>query len=448
MGFFSFLFGDHTKGKSGVSVSTPSAVNSNLENIKKEMKALKRDIELAKQNPSGLFEREVITASKTDDIREAVAHLREDATKIEKARVEEFLQAKQILEESLTIVRDAKDESTRDSSLELAKAKLDRLISYSESEDCPLEIGTEAVESIQTMIEELSGDRSSMTVQAQPHGEAETLSSRDKAYQEYVEYVLSTEALYKFTPEEYLEGWERRAELVVLPPDEWRISRDRNGNVEADANWKFLFQVKSEADWQVYLYSVKGHPELLKVGIAKDVLKRKEKYYSRCLKKWVMPRREAILVEELFKHATYGLHSTESPYWTVGNMQRETVLPEIEELWSEYGECSGFTEIRKISKDAAVATIDQIFQDVHWKLKVDELLLKYGITLRRLSPPNAIRNDIIVPQLMWQLRPHESEMASDFSYVTDEEVRSGCEESSQEDEQAIWDQCWRPEDWA
>ncbi|WP_156783712.1 hypothetical protein ACLM44_12535 [Synechococcus sp. W2B2] len=272
-------------------------------------------------------------------------------------------------------------------------------------------------------------------------------SSRNKAYREHVEYVLSTEALYELTPEEYLEGWERQAELVVLPPDEWRISRRSRGAVEVDANWKFTFAAKSEADWQVYLYSVKEHPELLKVGIAKDVLKRKEKYYSRCLKKWVMPRREAILVEELFKHTTYGLHSTEPPRCNVGNMQRETVLPEIEELWGEYEECSGFTEVRKISKDAAVATIEQIFQDVHWKLKVDELLLKYGITTFHGSPPGAFRSEIDVPHQMWQLRPHENQMASDYSHISDDEIRACCEETAQEDEQEVRNKCWRSEDW-
>lgn len=271
-------------------------------------------------------------------------------------------------------------------------------------------------------------------------------SSRSKAYRDHVEYVLSTN-LYELTPEEFLEGWERQAELVVLPPVEWRISRRSSGVLEVDAEWKFYFAAKSEADWQVYLYSVKGHPELLKVGIAKDVLKRKEKYYSRCLKKWVMPRREAILVEELFKHATYGLHSTEPPQFNVGNMQRETVLPEIEELWGEYEECSGFTEIRKISKEAAVATIKQIFNDVHWYLKVDELLLKYGITTFHGSPPGAFRSEIEVPHLMWQLRPHENQRASDFSHMSDDRVRALCEETAQEDEQAVRDQCWQPGDW-
>ena len=271
--------------------------------------------------------------------------------------------------------------------------------------------------------------------------------SRNKAYRDHVEYVLSYKGLYDCVPEEFLEGHEQQAELVVLPPDEWRISR-RNGEVvKVDANWKFPFAAKSEADWQVYLYSVKGHPELLKVGIAKDVLKRKEKYYSRCLKKWMMPRREAILVEELFKQATYGLHSTEPPQCNVGNMQRETVLPEIEELWGEYEDCSGFTEIRKMSKEAAVATIDQIFGDIHWKLKVDELLLKYAITTFHNSPPGEFRSEIDVPHLMWQLRPHENQMASDFSYLKDDRVKASCEETEQEDEQAIWNQCWRPEDW-
>lgn len=272
--------------------------------------------------------------------------------------------------------------------------------------------------------------------------------SRDKAYRDHVEYVLSYEGLYNCVPEEFLEGHERRAELIVLPPEEWRISRCSGGDVEVDANWKFFFQAKSEQDWQVYLYSVKGHPELLKVGIAKDVLKRKEKYYGRCLKKWVMPRREAILVEELFKHATYGLHSTEPPRYNVGNMQEETLLPEIEELLSEYEGGNGFTEIRKISKDAAVATIDQIHQDVRWQLKVDQLLLKYAITTFYGSQPGAFRPVIDVPHLIWQLRPHESQMASDFSHVSDDEVRAGCVELQQEDEQEVWNQCWHPEDWA
>lgn len=178
MGLLSFLFGDHTRGKSGDSVSKSSTANRSLENLKAEMKALKTDIEMAKQNPSQLFEREEITASKPDDIREAVAHLRDDATEQEKARVEEFLRTKQILEESLTIARDTKNEGTRDSRLELAKAKLDRLIAYSDSEDCPLEIGTEVVESIQKMIEELSAHKSSIITEAHPHRKPKFPSNR------------------------------------------------------------------------------------------------------------------------------------------------------------------------------------------------------------------------------------------------------------------------------
>ncbi len=64
--------------------------------------------------------------------------------------------------------------------------------------------------------------------------------SRSKEYRDYVEYILSFPRLYSLVPEQYLHHREKQAELIVLPPDEWRISRSENNIVYVDPNWKFL----------------------------------------------------------------------------------------------------------------------------------------------------------------------------------------------------------------
>ena len=280
-----------------------------------------------------------------------------------------------------------------------------------------------------------------------PYCEQANAGSRTKEYRDYVEYVLSSPRLYELTPEEYLHHREKAADLIILPPDEWRIRSIKNNFVYVDPNWKFLFAATSEAEWQLYLYTVKNRPELLKVGIAKDVLKRKEKYYGRCVKKWIMPRREAIMAEELFKHSTYGLHSTEPPIHNVGNLQRETVHPEIESLWSDFEESAGFSEVRRIDKDSAVATIEQILQDIRWNLTMDKILLKYGINSFNGDKGSNFRDGIKVQPLMWQLNPYESQKASikSWSHIEDKEMRDSLYEEQKLEEAEVLAACWNPE---
>ena len=106
---------------------------------------------------------------------------------------------------------------------------------------------------------------------------------------------------------------EARAEFhahVIRPPEEWRLERNNEGLMEVDGDWKFILDAKSEEEWQLYVYSIKNYPDLLKIGIAKDAVKRKESYYKKKLYLIKIPKREAIMVEHLFKHATYHMQTT------------------------------------------------------------------------------------------------------------------------------------------
>ena len=226
---------------------------------------------------------------------------------------------------------------------------------------------------------------------------------RTAELREQVESTLSTPGLYETIPEEHIHNWEQRAELVVLPPDEWRINGSP-GRVVVDGDWSFPLKATSEEDWQLYIYTVKGFPDLHKIGIAKDVLKRKEKYYGRCVKKWTLPKRDAVVVEYLFKHATYGLANKNIPRWNVGNADEENLQPKILDVWEKYPDSKGLTEVRLISAEAAKTTLEQIQQDLNWHLKVDELVLKYGI--QTFGGDLSGRGTVQIPHRFWRLKPH------------------------------------------
>ena len=75
---------------------------------------------------------------------------------------------------------------------------------------------------------------------------------------------------------------------------------------------------------QLYVYTVKGCPELVKVGIAKDSKKRKEFYYDELAFCVELPKRDIVLLEWLFHNFTYGLYSSEAPRMNVGHHQPST----------------------------------------------------------------------------------------------------------------------------
>ena len=134
-----------------------------------------------------------------------------------------------------------------------------------------------------------------------------------------------------------------------------------DGELILDGEWQFVLDAKSEKDYEIYVYEVKDFPHLLKIGIAKDSSKRKESYYGKLLWSKTMTRRDATLVEYLFKHATYHLAHNSPPKWNVGNFQEDNALDDLKVFYSKVGtETKGITEVRKISLNAAIATIEKI----------------------------------------------------------------------------------------
>ena len=147
---------------------------------------------------------------------------------------------------------------------------------------------------------------------------------------------------------------------IISPPKEWQIPIV-DGDLVLDGEWQFILDAKSQKDYEIYVYEVKDFPHLLKIGIAKDSSKRKESYYGKLLWCKTMTRRDATLVEYLFKHATYHLAHNSPPKWNVGNFQEDNALDDLKVFYSKAGtETKGITEVRKISLNAAIATIEKI----------------------------------------------------------------------------------------
>lgn len=237
--------------------------------------------------------------------------------------------------------------------------------------------------------------------------------------------------------------------LVEEPKRDWRLS-GKPGSVLVDPNWAFLLRAKSEKPCQFYIYSVKNHPELLKIGIAADPVARKESYYKRKLFAWDVPggRREAELCETLFKHSTFHLANTSAPYWSAGNLHEDLLITEIQQFAEDtYDGSSGLTEIRKMTLEAAKETFRAIWQDVHWQLKVDEAILKWGIQ-EYVTPSGEGRQDsLLVPHRFWRLRPHNKPWKRDPSTPTAPGFERFNDEMEREDllrfkeESAL---CWDP----
>jgi len=147
---------------------------------------------------------------------------------------------------------------------------------------------------------------------------------------------------------------------VITPPDPWKLRPDGSVLV-LDGDWGFPLRQTSEEPYEMYIYQVKGFPELIKIGIAKDSKKRFEEYYGKLLWQKSFNRRNARMVEYLFMHSTYHRAHSSPPRWNVGNFFYDTALPVLKNFFDLVGHNSkGITEVRQMTYDEAESTIDYI----------------------------------------------------------------------------------------
>ena len=145
---------------------------------------------------------------------------------------------------------------------------------------------------------------------------------------------------------------------------------------------------------QLYVYTVKNQPELVKVGIAENATKRKEFYYDKLAHCVELCHRDALLVELLFHHATWYSYSTEPVKMEVMNHHGRWAVPAIKAMYEARKESHnqvlrGGTELRQMGVQEAIDLIAQIQNDVATKT-VRELLSSYLVP----EVPMGFANDI------------------------------------------------------
>jgi len=227
----------------------------------------------------------------------------------------------------------------------------------------------------------------------------------DQVIRDYICHVCSMPSLFDGGyDQEVIDNRIEHASRVILPPAEWSITGSSR-SVFVDGDWLFPLSEKSEEPWELYIYSVKGFENLIKVGIAKNVVKRKEKYYGRCLRKYQLAKRDAVLAECMFKHATFHLAHSGPPKWNVGNHQEDDLLPSLKSFYDAfpYGKHSGQTEVREITFEQAVHTLLQLMSDQN-RICVDQMVLKYGIKTFGLSNVRSGSGGLKVPHRKWYLK--------------------------------------------
>jgi len=148
---------------------------------------------------------------------------------------------------------------------------------------------------------------------------------------------------------------------VITPPDSWKLEPYDSALI-LDGDWGFHLRQISEEPYEMYGYEVKGFPELVKIGIAKDPKKRHAKYYEKLLWQKSFNKRTARMVEYLFMHSTYHRAHNSLPRWNVGNFFYGTALPVLKNFFDSVGHSSqGITEVRQMTEYEAKCTILYIY---------------------------------------------------------------------------------------
>ena len=154
---------------------------------------------------------------------------------------------------------------------------------------------------------------------------------------------------------------------MIFPPSSWKLGLDGSALV-LDGDWGFPLRQISEEPCEMYVYEVKGFPELVKIGIAKNSKKRHAKYYKELLWQKSFNKRTARMVEYLFMHSTYHRAHNSPPPWNVGNFYYDTALPILKNFFDSVGHTSqGITEVRQMTDSEAVTTIEYIYNLLIYK---------------------------------------------------------------------------------
>jgi hypothetical protein len=147
----------------------------------------------------------------------------------------------------------------------------------------------------------------------------------------------------------------------ITPPDSWKLRSDDSALI-IDGDWGYPLRQISEEPCEMYVYEVKGFPELVKIGIAKSSKKRFARYYGKLLWQKSFNMRTARMVEYLFMHATYQRAHNSPPPWNVGNFSYDTALSILKNFFDSVGHnFHGITEVRQMTNDEAECTIDYIY---------------------------------------------------------------------------------------
>lgn len=186
---------------------------------------------------------------------------------------------------------------------------------------------------------------------------------------------------------------------VITPPDSWKL-KPKDSVLILDGDWGFPLRQTSEERSEMYVYEVKGFPELIKIGIAKDSKKRIIKFYGKLLLQKSLNMRTARMVEYLFLHSTYQRAHNLPPRWNVGNFFYDSALPVLKNFFNSVGHnCQGITEVRQMTHHEAESTIDYIYNLLINK-DVFEAILACGIKTFNGTP--GIRSKIIIKRgLTW-----------------------------------------------
>ncbi|MBN2824653.1 MAG: hypothetical protein JXQ76_04970, partial [Campylobacterales bacterium] len=147
--------------------------------------------------------------------------------------------------------------------------------------------------------------------------------------------------------------------LKDFPYHKWALGE---GAHQITGDYKFYIENKNQESCTLYVYSIRGFNNLLKIGITNNIIKRKEPYYGEILYQITDTREKLSFIEFCIQHATYHLANKNIPKWNVGNFDETNMIDSIKDFCTVYppmkGKCSGHAEVREIELSILIELIE------------------------------------------------------------------------------------------